>query len=155
MKTVLFLCSGNYYRSRFAEHLFNHLASQRAVPWRAISSGLATQRHPGNVGPISPLAIDALRLRGIDLPGHLREPLFVTEAELRSPNLVVAVKESEHRPLLTSRFPGWEDRVRYWEIHDLDCAPADEALSMLAAHVEGLIDEAQAGRLGTGEESAP
>ena len=26
MKQVLFLCTGNYYRSRFVEHLFNWLA---------------------------------------------------------------------------------------------------------------------------------
>jgi protein-tyrosine phosphatase len=28
MKQVLFLCSANYYRSRFAEHLFNWLAER-------------------------------------------------------------------------------------------------------------------------------
>ena len=35
MPTVLFLCTGNYYRSRFAEILFNHLAWHR----HAISPG--------------------------------------------------------------------------------------------------------------------
>ena len=40
-KTVLFLCTGNYYRSRFAEILFNHLAGQSKLAWRADSRGLA------------------------------------------------------------------------------------------------------------------
>jgi protein-tyrosine phosphatase len=26
-KQVLFLCTGNYYRSRYAEELFNHLSA--------------------------------------------------------------------------------------------------------------------------------
>lgn len=41
MKTVLFLCTGNYYRSRFAEYLFNHLAEQQTLEWRAESLGFA------------------------------------------------------------------------------------------------------------------
>ena len=34
-KGVLFLCTGNYYRSRFAEVLFNSVAGQMGLPWRA------------------------------------------------------------------------------------------------------------------------
>ena len=40
MNTVLFLCSGNYYRSRFAEHQFNAIADRDQLPWRADSRGL-------------------------------------------------------------------------------------------------------------------
>ena len=32
---VLFLCTGIYYRSRFAEHFFNWLAETDGLPWRA------------------------------------------------------------------------------------------------------------------------
>jgi hypothetical protein len=43
-KTVLFLCTGNYYRSRFAEALFNSVAGKMGLPWRASSRGLAPSR---------------------------------------------------------------------------------------------------------------
>ena len=43
-KTVLFLCTGNYYRGRFAEVLFNSVAGKMGLPWRATSRGLALER---------------------------------------------------------------------------------------------------------------
>ncbi|MEJ7592066.1 MAG: low molecular weight phosphatase family protein, partial [Planctomycetaceae bacterium] len=33
MKTVLFLCTGNYYRSRYAEILFNAKAEEMGLEW--------------------------------------------------------------------------------------------------------------------------
>ena len=53
MRTVLFLCTGNYYRSRFAEIVFNSLAREAGLAWRAESRGLAVERGAGNVGPLS------------------------------------------------------------------------------------------------------
>ena len=46
MNLLLFICTGNYYRSRFAEAVFNHHAKQRGLPWRAFSRGLAI--HPAD-----------------------------------------------------------------------------------------------------------
>ena len=51
--TVLFLCSGNYYRSRFAELVFNHLAKCAGLDWRATSRALVLELGACNVGPIS------------------------------------------------------------------------------------------------------
>jgi protein-tyrosine-phosphatase len=39
-KRVLFVCSGNFYRSRLAELLFNEAAEKAGVVWRAESRGL-------------------------------------------------------------------------------------------------------------------
>ena len=39
-KRVLFICSGNYYRSRLAEILFNHEAERVGLAWEAGSRGL-------------------------------------------------------------------------------------------------------------------
>jgi protein-tyrosine phosphatase len=43
VKTILFLCTGNYYRSRFAEELFNHHAERAGLYWVAQSRGLALE----------------------------------------------------------------------------------------------------------------
>src|SRR5262245_24542011 len=64
-KTVLFLCTGNYYRSRFAEVLFNSVAGRMGLPWRASSRGLALERGVNNVGPRAVSAIKALEARGM------------------------------------------------------------------------------------------
>jgi len=61
VKTVLFLCTGNYYRSRFAEELFNHHAERAGLDWTAQSRGLALERGAHNVGPISPVALHGLK----------------------------------------------------------------------------------------------
>ena len=61
-KQVLFVCTGNYYRSRFAESLFNSKVRDSRLGWKAISRGLRTQ--PDRKG-ISPLARQELRKRGV------------------------------------------------------------------------------------------
>src|SRR6185369_2827587 len=44
-RRVLFLCSGNYYRSRFAELFFNHLPAAEGLSYRADSAGLWPECH--------------------------------------------------------------------------------------------------------------
>ena len=99
MKQVLFLCSANYYRSRFAEHLFNHLAPELGLNWRAQSRGLRVGFW-GNVGAISDFTVEALKARGIPLDDNHRDPQPLTSTDLAHSQLVVAVKEREHRPLM-------------------------------------------------------
>jgi protein-tyrosine phosphatase len=71
---VLFLCSGNYYRSRFAEHLFNYLAEGIRLPWHADSRGLAVGLN-GNIGPISRHTLRRLHALSIPINGDARSPL--------------------------------------------------------------------------------
>ena len=63
--TVLFLCTGNYFRSRFAEVLFDSVAGTMGLPWRASSRGLALERGVNNVGPMAVEAVQALVARGL------------------------------------------------------------------------------------------
>ena len=138
-QTVLFLCTGNYYRSRFAEILFNHLASEAGLHWHADSSGLATEVGMYNVGPISKDTLAHLKEIGIACE-EARDPKQCAIAELEKADLIVALKEMEHRPLLSKRYPGWADRVEYWHVHDLDFAGAHEALPQIREHVIELVE---------------
>ena len=62
------------------------------------------------------------------------------EDDLRDADLIIALKEAEHRPMLQQHFAGWEDRAEYWHIHDVDQAHADEALGEISQLVEQLVE---------------
>lgn len=138
-RRLLFLCTGNYYRSRFAELLFNALAPRSGLDWIADSRGIAAWFPPGNVGPLSPHAIRGLEARGIRLGPNPRFPLRLEEDDLRLAERIVALKEAEHRPLLAARFPHWVERVEYWQVHDLHDAPAEDALAEAERQILALI----------------
>ncbi len=130
VRTVLFLCTGNYYRSRFAEGLFNHLAGQLGLAWRADSCGLAIGRtETANVGPISDHTLEAFRQHSIPAPEPIRYPRIATPQDFASADHVIALKEAEHRPLMRQHFPDWENRITYWHVHDLDQAPSELSLA--------------------------
>jgi predicted translation initiation factor SUI1 len=134
-KTVLFLCTGNYYRSRFAEILFNSVAGKMGLPWRASSRGLALERGVNNVGPMAVSAVQAMEARGLRaIADFARFPAQVTADDFEVANWIVALKEAEHLPLLQERFPAWAEKVECWHVED-----AQEALDLIEREVMGLV----------------
>lgn len=137
MKTVLFLCTGNYYRSRFAEIFFNWHATEQRLPWRADSRGLALDAL--NLGHMSGYTVNRLASMQMPVDEYRRDPKDLALGDLESADQIVAVKGSEHRPLIARRFPQWLDKIEFWEVHDIDCAAPEEALPHLEKEVLGLI----------------
>lgn len=134
-RSLLFLCTGNYYRSRFAEILFNAVAARMGLPWKASSRALALERGFRNVGPMAAVAVQALEDRGIrDAAAVGRLPAALSAEELPSADRVVALQHAEHRPLLQERFPDWVERVEYWQVED-----APQALAQIEREVMALI----------------
>jgi protein-tyrosine-phosphatase len=134
-KTVLFLCTGNYYRSRLAEALFDSVAGKMGLPWQASSRGLALERGVNNVGPMAVEAAKALEAVGVRAGDAItRMPAQVTGDDLKGAALVVALKQAEHLPLLQKRFPAWAEEVEFWHVDD---APA--VLGLIEQEVMGLV----------------
>jgi protein-tyrosine phosphatase len=140
-KTVLFLCTGNYYRSRYAEILFNSVAGRMNLPWKASSRGLALERGMNNVGPMAASAIKALEARGVRaVPGFGRFPIPATVGDFEAAHWIVALKEAEHLPLLQERYPVWAEKVELWQV---DHSP--EVLGLIESEVMDLAARLIAG----------
>lgn len=144
MNSLLFLCTGNYYRSRYAEELFNHRAARAGLRWMAQSRGLAIERGIDNVGPFSQVALEALEKRGLIARGAHRLPQQCTVVDLKAASHIVAMDESEHRPLMMERFPSWESRTEYWHVGDIEVVLPTIALRSIDDQIDVLLK-----RLGT------
>ena len=136
---VLFLCSMNYYRSRFAELYFNHLAKKTGVALRAQSRGLMTDAY--NLPGMSVHAQEILRRMKVKIEPEEagRDPQLVTPVDLENAGRVVAVYRREHEPMVLRRFPKQKDLVEYWHIQDLDESHAIHALGNCRDQVEALF----------------
>lgn len=139
MNTVLFLCSGNYYRSRFAEIYFNHLANETELDWRAESRGIVAQWSK-NPGPVSPETLRGLAARSIR-SGATRYPMQLGEHDLTRAARVIALYEIEHRGMLDAYFPAWSDRVTYWQVPDLGELDPGDALALIERNTRALVNE--------------
>jgi protein-tyrosine phosphatase len=139
----MFLCTGNYYRSRFAENLFNAMAGKRDLNWFAQSRGLAEEIDElRNPGPMSKDAIAGLIARQVPIATELRYPLEVKNIDFRNSDHVVVLDEHEHRPLLQKRFPEYENcaKIEYWDVPDLDRCAVDAALIHIENSVYDLVE---------------
>lgn len=135
-RTVLFVCTGNYYRSRYAELLFN---AMQVKGWQATSRGLALS--PRNRGSIWPLVLERLQQGGFTMPDELPLPRTLSEADLAQATLVIALNEPEHRPLMQQRFPAWADRIAYWQVPDADVLEPETAFQRIEAEIAALQKE--------------
>jgi low molecular weight protein-tyrosine phosphatase len=141
MPQVLFLCTANYYRSRFAELLFNALAPQLAPDWSAFSRALAIEENWCNKGPISMHTRNACRQRAIAIAEPIREPCGVTDSDFAAAARIIAVKEAEHRPYVVERHPHRLKSVEFWQVHDLDASGPVETCDLIERNVRALLAE--------------
>lgn len=139
---VLFLCTGNYYRSRFAEELFNHLAKQRGLAWRADSAGLEVDYwRDHNPGTMSVHTVELLEAMDIMPVGRNRDERQFDPAEIDDVARCIALSDSEHRPMVERMHPELLDRIEFWTVEDLHLVTAEHALPLIVEAVEKLVDE--------------
>lgn len=147
MKQLLFVCTGNFYRSRFAEIYFNHHASQNGLPWRALSVG--TKADQGlNEGPISIHTTSALE--HLNIPYQIRYPIQIDEKHLISSDHVILLKKEEHFSYISQHFAAHLAKVQCWNIHDIDVDLPAVALQLLQQKVDQLLTDLNSNDLPTG-----
>ena len=135
---VLFVCTGNYYRSRFAEIYFNFRASALNVTASATSKGFRLNPDK-NKGPLSPHTVTFLS--DLNIPLANGSPSVLNEEDLARATRVIVLDEKEHRPMMRQRFPNWEQRVEYWRFEDDYITDPGEVLPLLRDTIDGLLEE--------------
>jgi len=110
--TVLFLCVHNAGRSQMALGFFQHFAGDAAVGWSGGSE-------PGS--DINPVAIQAMKERGIDISGEFPKPW--TDETVRAADAVISMGCGDACPI----FPG--KHYEEWELED----PAGQDLESVRA----------------------
>lgn len=143
MKKILFLCTGNYYRSRFSEEYFNHHAKERQLDWIADSMGIQRDfTGNGNVGPIAEQTLEKLAELGVEPVGHERMPKNVQIEHFDQFDRVVAVSIDEHKPMLADIWPEEiTNKVEFFEVEDLHIYDHQVAFPRLIESLDALLAE--------------
>jgi protein-tyrosine-phosphatase len=110
LKTVLFVCVENSFRSQIAEAYFNRFAPEG---WRAISAGLTPAES------IHPNAIRLMLEEGIDI--GWKRPRRLTRDLQEGADIVVVVCSGVSCPMI------YAENIEEWDIPDPAGMPLDEA----------------------------
>ncbi|MGZ4962762.1 MAG: arsenate-mycothiol transferase ArsC [Limisphaerales bacterium] len=138
-KQILFVCTGNFYRSRFAEVLFNQKASASRVHWKATSRGLALVRSQHG---ISPIALRELTRRGVPMGLCKGPPKTLTQEDLEQSDYIILMNEAEHRVMFEKQFPNYGERnVHYWHIRDSGSMNATQACQQMTKQIDELLQK--------------
>lgn len=126
-KRVLFVCSGNYYRSRLAEILFNHEAAASGLGWDAESRGILKAGELKGMSEHAAAYLEGAKLT--HLAKEPRDPLFLDVEDLTEADLVIALCREEHQPMIEQKFLALAralhkvGRMRYWNVYDIPVRP--------------------------------
>src|SRR5215208_1732578 len=149
MRQILFICTANVCRSPMAEAIFNALAEERGLPWRAESAGVAALVDED----ITPNARAALDEVGIYANEHRARQ--VGEEMLEEADLVLGMGP-RHVATLRGRFGGLSERVYVLPEYALGAPPEEgipdpygQTMTAFRASVRQLLEytEGLVGRL--------
>jgi protein-tyrosine phosphatase len=143
---ILFICTGNYYRSRFAEIYFNYLAEQAGLSQRSFSRGLEVFRCR-NVGALSGYTRNRLlEQHHIELPASIAYPCQIQTEDFQQASLSIALDKKEHYPMMQEYFPEWAEKIVYWDFEDIQFVSYQEMLPGLEKKIELFVQELQTGQ---------
>lgn len=126
-KRVLFICSGNYYRSRLAEILFNHAAVAAGLAWESDSRGLLKARELKGMSEHTAAYLKRAELA--HLAAEPRDPIPIDVEDLTDFDLIIAMCREEHQPMIEQKFLSLAKalhkagQIRFWNVYDVPARP--------------------------------
>ena len=141
---VLFVCTGNYYRSKFCENLWFFLLEKFDKKGSVSSSGLnpgLAQLWKDAFGRVSPFTRRALKIIGVPLVDDSSLHL-ISQQEVDDSDIVVFLNKSEHLPMLAdSRVMVPISKIVAWNNEDVDQEFPMEAIFSMISNTCELFQE--------------
>jgi len=139
MKKILFVCTANIHRSRFAEEVFNYLSIKDKKEYRAFSAGL-------KVGDFSYREIYYPALEHLDKlnikPIRPKElSIHIDDVMLEEYDKIICMDKNEHRPMVNANPRLSEYQFEYWEIVDIPKVDSTVSLPLCYEKVVKLYKE--------------
>lgn len=110
------------------------------MPWRAISRGLAIHMVPPQY-VLSPHTHQHLAARNMDVRHTAPDRRQLSVEDLAGAQMIIALKDGEHRPMMRTLFPEWEERVVFWDVGDQPDVKPDDGLATIEKQVVELIGD--------------
>ena len=126
---ILFVCTGNSFRSPVAQALLKKFRSDFVVE----SAGTE---------PASHIAENAKRfLKKEGALGNLKsEPEGIEEKDIEAYDLIIVMKE-EHKQIIVERWPRVENRILVWNIEDPIYFPSESASLRIFTQIKSKVLE--------------
>jgi len=130
---VVFVCEHGNVKSLIAASLFDQVAIERGLPFRAVSRGLSPE------SGVPPKIADALRSDGVNVEGFKAKALSVNDVEIATRVIAIGVD-------LTPFMRDGQVPAELWS--DVPPASVDYRASRAALlrHIDALLDELEAKR---------
>ena len=133
VKQFCFVCSGNLYRSRYAEAWFNYLSiTHERHDLRAFSRGIAVQPtddyRQGEIFtrriPLAKPTYDRMLAKNIPfcLIGPTNQAL--SDGDCGAAEVIFLMNRVEHLPVIERQYPAYLDRVESYDIGGQEYAPS-------------------------------
>tara|TARA_B100001027_G_scaffold179354_1_gene130727 strand:- start:230 stop:673 length:444 start_codon:yes stop_codon:yes gene_type:complete len=139
MHNILFVCTANIFRSRFAEEVFNFLALEERIPAKAFSAGLKVGEY--HVRKIHRPALEQLEKLNIKPKRPNELSVHIDEVELTKYDQLICMDEAEHKSMVLSNSKLKKFNFEYWYIIDEPKVQSDVSLPICYSKVKKLVDD--------------
>ena len=137
MHNILFVCTANIFRSRFAEEVFNFLAIKEKISARAFSAGLKVGEY--HIRRIHRPALEQLEKLNIKPKRPNKLSLHIDEVQLNKYDQLICMDETEHKPMVLSNSKLKGFNFEYWDIIDEPKVQSDVSLPLCYKKVKELV----------------
>ena len=139
MTKVLFVCTANIHRSRFAEEVFNYFSEKNKKSASAFSAGLRVGDY--NFRKIYYPALDNLEKFNI-LPKRADElSVHINNIDLNQYDRLICMDKNEHKPMVQSDSHLSTFKFEYWDITDMPKVDSNISLPKCYKQVESLWNQ--------------